>query len=140
MAVTLLPVGAQPIQRQPQGARTQIEKGLVGQQQKAAVVDDQWQPPTALFFAPTNPAIPRPQPARGRAKNQHAQPCATAAQDGVEELLADGADIAQIMMLHQQAVRPVLVFDGREELDLHPGQLGRQSRFIVTNRFSHAAV
>ena len=72
---------------QAQRTGSQIGNGFIRQNQKAVVVDDQRQTPSALLLAPANPAVPRAQPARGRTKNQDAQPMAARVEDGVEKLL-----------------------------------------------------
>ena len=97
-------------------------EGFVGQQQEAAVVDDQGQSAAALLLGPADPLVARAQTARGGAKNQHTQPVATSVSDGVEELLADGADIAQIMMSGQQATSAPFGFGCGEQLDLNLSQ------------------
>ena len=125
-----MPVGAQAVERQAQGTGAQIGKGFVGQEQEAAVVDDQRQAAAALLLAPADPAVARTQSARGGAKNQHAQPVAAGIGDGVKELLAHGADIAQIMMLGQQSAGAGFGFGSLEQLDLHSGQRHRNG--IVT--------
>ena len=139
MPVAGLPVGAQTIQRQTQRTGSQIGKRFLRQQQKAAVVDDQRQTPPALLLAPANPLVPRAQPARGSAKDQDPKPIATAVAHRIEELLAHGADIPQIMGLGQQAADTGLVFDGREQLNLNFRQRGGDGRAVGNNRFSHAA-
>ena len=63
MTVASLPVGRQAIQRQTQGAGTEIGKRFVRQEQKSAVIDDQGQTPTALLLAPADPVVTGAQPA-----------------------------------------------------------------------------
>jgi hypothetical protein len=91
-----------------------------------------------VLLAPANPAVPRAQPPPGGAKNQHAQPIAAGAGDGVEELLTHGADIAQVMVSGQVSAGTDPVFDGREQLDLHSSQHGGGGRFIGINTLNHA--
>lgn len=63
VGVALLPVGAQALEGQAQGTGTQIGTGFVGQEQEAAVIDEERQAAAALLFGPADPAIPRAQPA-----------------------------------------------------------------------------
>ena len=83
MAVASLPVARQAIQRQPQGAGTEVGKGLVRQEQESAVIDDQGQTATALLLAPADPAVAGAQPARGGAKDQHPEPVAPTIGEGI---------------------------------------------------------
>jgi len=119
MAVASLPVGAEPIQRQAQRTGGEIGKSFVRQQQEAAVVDQERQAPPPLLFGPSDPLIAGPQPARGGAKDQHAQPVATAVEEGIEQLFTDSVDIAQTMVLGQQAASASFGFGSREQLNLN---------------------
>src|SRR5271166_5998164 len=124
MAVTVLPVGTEPVGDQTQGTRTQIGKGFVGQEQEPAIIDYQGQMTASLFLTPANPAVAPAQAAGGRAKNQHPEPLAAGVGHGVKKLLADGADPAQIVMLTQQPLQAGFVVPTIQQTRLDSDQRG----------------
>lgn len=102
MAVAGQPVGRESGQHQPQGFGGEVGEGFIGQQEIAGVIDDQRQPPAALFLGPAEPLVAGAQAACGGTEDQHAEPVAVGIGEGIVEALADGFETAQIVMLIQQ--------------------------------------
>jgi hypothetical protein len=110
----------------------------VRQQQKAAIVDQQGQPSAALLFRPANPSIARAQTPGGGAKDQHPQPIPLRRSDGVEKLLAHGANIPQIMVSGQQPTGSPFSLGRRKQLDLHLSQKDGSAGLSRTKSLIHA--
>src|SRR5208283_2665479 len=89
-----------------------------------AIVDHQRQTAAALFLGPADPAVPPAQPAGGGAKNQRPEPNAAPIGQSINELLADGLDIAQIMMLGQKPMSAGFVFASLQRTNLDFSQRG----------------
>ena len=114
MSVAGLPILAQPVQGQPQHARSQIGHREVRQEQKAGVVGHQAQTAAALFFGPTDPFIPVLEVLGRRAENQHRHPLANRIPCHVVEALAHRTQTSQIMVLTEQFVNARYLGGGGE--------------------------
>jgi hypothetical protein len=89
-----------------------------------------------LFFGPADPLIASAQAAGGSAEDEYAQPAA-AEGNGMPELFADGADIAQVMMFGQQSADSRFLFVRASQLNLDLCQTERAVAFVGAKMFGH---
>jgi hypothetical protein len=81
--------------------------------------------------------VTRSQPAGGGAKDRHTQPVAASVSDSVEKLLANGADVAQIMMFGELATGTPFGLGSREQLDLNSSQRDGSTGLTGTRLIIH---
>jgi hypothetical protein len=111
MAKALLPIGTKPLVAQRKNLGAEIGTMPVGQNEKPAVVGDQFEPVIIVLVVkiPADPPIAhRAFPCRGR-KAQQRHPLILVA-GHVPKRLTDLGQIAQVVMRrHQLAMKPLLV-------------------------------
>jgi hypothetical protein len=107
VAVGLLPVFGQGLERQSQRPGSQVGHACFAQDQKAAVEHHQAQPLGLLLWGPADPFFPVGQLPGGRSPIQQRHPLAVVF-DGLKQL-ASGRHVAQIVFAFEQLAR-LLVF------------------------------
>jgi hypothetical protein len=117
MTEAFFPVAAQTPLAQRQDAGPQVGNMPLGQDEIAAVVDDQLQAAILMAEVPTDPAITRGALERGGGKAEESHPCLTPGGD-VPERFADLRQRTQVVVLsHQILVTPLLEWTNRPDND-----------------------
>jgi len=91
--------------------------GAIGQDQEAVVVHHQAQPAVALGARPTDSLIAVLEMLGGRAQEQQRHPAILGIEGHVVQLLSHRLESAQIVMLRQQTLKTLSLFEIGEEND-----------------------